>query len=66
MCFWFIFRATNITAAMVREAAQLEHVALFRIRDGRVECEEASTDPAAATYLRVISPIAMPATHTHH
>ncbi|EIE18580.1 hypothetical protein COCSUDRAFT_45356 [Coccomyxa subellipsoidea C-169] len=30
------FRKTGITAAMVREAAQLEHVALFQIRGGQV------------------------------
>ncbi len=49
------FRKTGITAAMVREAAQLEHVALFQIRGGQVSCEQAASDPAAATYLRVSS-----------
>ena len=38
---------------MVQEAALLEHTALFQIRNGQVTCEQAATDPAAATYLRV-------------
>lgn len=47
------FRALKITAAMVEEAARLEHTALFQIRNGQVACEKAATDPAAAIYLRV-------------
>lgn len=47
------FRESGITAAMVQEAALLEHVALFQIRNGQVTCEQAASDPAAATYLRV-------------
>ena len=38
---------------MVKEAALLEHVALFQIRNGQVTCQQAAFDPAAATYLRV-------------
>jgi hypothetical protein len=56
------FRAAGITRDMIREAAQQEEIALFRIRNGTVtytvmNSNRTGEDPAAVTYHTVLSTV---------
>ncbi len=50
--------AGGISREMIREAAQLEKVALFRIRNGTVTWDAEEDEKPAPVYARVLSSIA--------